>query len=129
MQARARRWATLGVVGMVAFLWTAPAEAVFPGAKGRMSGQICVAVGTPQCLMDLRFSPDGSKVVGVRAATQTSGSAIWVANSDGTSARQLVAPDYGDDDPTWAPDGRSVLFVRVVRVDHRCVGNGGSVTN
>ena len=94
-----------------------------------MSGQICVTAGTPQCLMDLRFSPDGSQVVGVRAATETSGSAIWVANSDGTSARQLVAPDYGDHDPTWAPDGRSVLFVRVVRVDHRCVGNGGSVTN
>ena len=38
-------------------------------------------------------------------------SEIWVANSDGTNARAMTAGKKNDTDPSFSPDGKTLLFV------------------
>ena len=65
-------------------------------------------------ISEIVFSPDGTKA----AFTDLNTGALWVANADGTSARQITTPvrqtnnysaDFG---PTWSPDGSTVFFSR-----------------
>lgn len=37
-------------------------------------------------------------------------SAIWIANSDGTNARQLTSGAWRDANPRWSPDGSHIAF-------------------
>lgn len=37
-------------------------------------------------------------------------SAIWVANSDGSNARQLTSGTWKDSNPRWSPDGTRIAF-------------------
>ena len=37
-------------------------------------------------------------------------SAIWVANADGTNARQLTSGIHRDSNPRWSPDGSRIAF-------------------
>jgi Tol biopolymer transport system component len=36
--------------------------------------------------------------------------AVWIMNDDGSGARSLTLPSDGAFDPSWAPDGKRVLF-------------------
>src|SRR5262245_29475043 len=58
------------------------------------------------------WSPNGSQI----AYTQTvepSNSEIFVANKDGSGARNLTkAPGYDDDSAVWSPDGAKIAFTR-----------------
>jgi Tol biopolymer transport system component/DNA-binding winged helix-turn-helix (wHTH) protein len=59
---------------------------------------------------DPAFSPDGNRIA---YASARSGKAaeIWVANSDGSSARRLVeGPGRWQTSPQWSPDGRRIAF-------------------
>ena len=62
-----------------------------------------------------QMSPDGSQVVYQvtsildpkknRTSTQ-----IWIANVDGSNARQLTRSGKADSNPRWSPDGKKILF-------------------
>jgi Tol biopolymer transport system component len=68
---------------------------------------------------DPAWSPDGRLVAYSRAeATGLSckgcPSSLWVANADGSHARQLTHPAFCtfDTGPSWSPDGSSILVAR-----------------
>jgi Tol biopolymer transport system component len=65
------------------------------------------------------WSPDGRLVAYARAAAtglscKGCPSSLWVANADGSHPRQLTHPGdcTFDADPSWSPDGGSILFAR-----------------
>jgi len=58
---------------------------------------------------DLRFSPDGSHMVGNVAGT------LFVANADGTDPRAVV--QAGASFPIWSPTGKRVAYMRVIDID------------
>ena len=70
-----------------------------------------VVVNTP------RWSPDGREVT--FDGNDASGSQIWIANADGTGARQLTETPSGCPNrtcteginPDWSPDGKSIAYV------------------
>src|SRR5262249_40538377 len=41
---------------------------------------------------------------------------LWLANADGSDARELTAAGEGIADPQFAPGGQSIVFVRDARV-------------
>ena len=69
------------------------------------------------------LSPDGSRIAYIRwAATghacEGCPSELWVMNADGSHARRLTAPGVKnatgnwDSNPSWSPDGKSIMFDR-----------------
>src|SRR4051794_26059149 len=64
---------------------------------------------------DVVLSPDGVKVA--FTVTQPDGEAnrnrasIWVANTDGSDARQVTSGTKKDSAPVWSPDGTKIAFV------------------
>lgn len=69
---------------------------------------------SPSQFLDLEpsVSPDGTKIAFIRNAANGSGAAVFVMNSDGSSAQALTNGQYSDFDVSWAPDGSSLLFSR-----------------
>jgi dipeptidyl aminopeptidase/acylaminoacyl peptidase len=64
---------------------------------------------------DPRFSPDGRYVAFVRVTVDRAGNryrrAIWLAPTDGTTARRLTAGAKSDTSPRWNPDSWRLAFV------------------
>ena len=59
---------------------------------------------------DPQFSPDGNRIAYVSPG-EGSDSAIWVANSDGSSPVQLTERvNRGHGSPCWSPDGRWLAY-------------------
>jgi Tol biopolymer transport system component len=63
------------------------------------------------------WSPDGKRIAFVRSTgntigPQTLGTEIWVMNADGKHKRRLTHNRLVDENPTWSPDGRRILFAR-----------------
>ncbi|MDZ4774616.1 MAG: hypothetical protein SGI72_15925, partial [Planctomycetota bacterium] len=60
------------------------------------------------------LSPDGTKMVFTLKRQDleagTSKSEIWLANIDGSSARALTSSKKADASPTFAPDGKTIVF-------------------
>lgn len=66
-----------------------------------------------------RWSPDGALVVfasnrahyeGASRDTGTPDLDLWLMRADGTGKRRLTRDPANDTDPTWASDGRSIVF-------------------
>lgn len=59
------------------------------------------------------WSPDGSRIA-FAGPSGNGGSAIFIANADGTGNRQLSLPDrfVVDDWPAWSHDGSRIVFAR-----------------
>ena len=66
-----------------------------------------------------RWSPDGKQIVFEREhffEANRSVSSIWIMDTDGTDLRKLTHPIQGseaDDYPSFSPDGKQILFVRL----------------
>jgi TolB protein len=57
-------------------------------------------------------SPDGSKVVWVRQQPGGAGTEeLWVADIDGSNARQITSNTWLDTDPAFSPDGHRIAYV------------------
>jgi Tol biopolymer transport system component len=57
------------------------------------------------------YSPDGSKIAfSASRATSTSTFEIYVMNADGTDPRMVFGDRAISASPTWAPDGKSIVF-------------------
>jgi eukaryotic-like serine/threonine-protein kinase len=59
------------------------------------------------------FSPDGSRLAFTRTVQEgpTQRTAIFVANADGSNARQLARTEVGAVHPRWSPDGKQFAVV------------------
>jgi Tol biopolymer transport system component/serine/threonine protein kinase len=60
---------------------------------------------------DVRFSPDGRKLLFTSTRSGTGGvPEIWVADADGSNPQQLTRGPGRQGSPYWSPDGRRVAF-------------------
>jgi dipeptidyl aminopeptidase/acylaminoacyl peptidase len=66
-------------------------------------------------LSDPRVSPDGQRIAYVLRSTDMEANRgrtdLWLVNADGSGARQLTSHPDADNQPVWAPDGRSLFFL------------------
>ncbi|MDP9317927.1 MAG: hypothetical protein M3O94_02405, partial [Actinomycetota bacterium] len=73
------------------------------------------------------WAPDGSKIVFER--DDTSGCSIQISNPDGSGIVDLTGARSGcEQDPSFTPDGRRILFVRNQRAIWRMNLTGGART-
>lgn len=75
----------------------------------------------PMYVLQARWSPDGTRIA---FAGQEPGKPyrVYVIPAVGGSAEQLVSGDHGGLDPTWSPDGNSLLFGRHPSLDRPLAG-------
>ncbi len=64
--------------------------------------------GGSQVLGGATFSPDGKRIA--FASNRSGNSEIWVANADGTGARQLTSTRSSNTAPAWSPTGQEIAF-------------------
>jgi Tol biopolymer transport system component len=65
---------------------------------------------------DPEWAPDGTRIAYTRSDNY--GTAIWVANADGSEARQVSRAEGGSDfRATWTPDGGWLVFGTIRRED------------
>ncbi len=62
---------------------------------------------------EARWSPDGKRVA------YTTGGQLWIANADGSGARQLTSLSGGASGQVWSPTGDRIAFVSAVYPDCR----------
>jgi class 3 adenylate cyclase len=55
------------------------------------------------------WSPEGTMIAFTRRDSQNV-SHVWVMSADGTDLRQLSTPSVGGANPTWSPDGKTIVF-------------------
>ena len=80
--------------------------------------------GSPRKVVDnisspVGFSPDGKQIAFVRSETQPGGSALIIANADGTEERQVAARKGGPNrfgnlfygGVAWSPDGKRIATI------------------
>lgn len=77
---------------------------------------ISLPPGLPQAV-DASYAPDGQRIA-VSAHTDSASaqnSALVVANADGSNPRKITSEaGLGARSPQWSPDGRQLVFVRIV---------------
>jgi Tol biopolymer transport system component len=102
-----------------------PAWATFPGGNGLIAFTRTTAAGSSIAVVDPdrsgfrtlienaaqpAWSADGQSIAFVRKSVQGD-SDIFIANADGSGARELVIPGHDETEPTWSPDGKQLAFV------------------
>lgn len=80
---------------------------IFVQAPG---GQATAVVRSGRMATGIAFSPDGKRIAYSLADGESA--QVWVANSDGTGAKQLTkTPYFINSSPSWSPDGARLAFV------------------
>ena len=82
-----------------------------------MSGGDVVHLVTDPMAAALAWSPDRSRIAFHSAAAGDTD--IYIANADGTDARQLTGGPHREAWPAWSPDGTRLLFERIFGPDRR----------
>lgn len=133
---RLLRRTALPAFGLAALLAAAPAQAAFPGVPGPIAYS-SVLIGesgdsggllahgprkkdaSHQLTASVRddnpaYSPDGRLIVfeGNRDPGATSGSHVYLMQSDGSDVKQLTSGSFYDSDPSFSADGKTVVFDR-----------------
>jgi Tol biopolymer transport system component len=119
----------IAIVGLVLGVLTAPAQAAFPGANGKIAYQsdrdgnneIYTIAGdlSPASITrltnnssldsDPAWSPDGTKLAFV--SNRDGGNVeIYRMNADGSGQTRLTTSPAYDADPAWSPDGNQIVF-------------------
>ena len=57
------------------------------------------------------FSRDGSKIAFTRNVNGLARTDLWIANADGSNARELAKTDIAASHPRWSPDGTQIAVV------------------
>ena len=94
------------------------------GIQNRELYRMPVLGGSPRKVVDnisgpIGFSPDGKQIAFVRGAARPGGSALLIANADGTEERQVAAREGGPNrfgnffygGVAWSPDGKRIATV------------------
>jgi Tol biopolymer transport system component len=113
------------VLTLTFLLAAATAQAAFPGSNGAIAYMEFVPGGSgPDQILsvdppnlnptpivndgeDVAWSPDGRRIAFARL---TDAFHVWIANSDGTAARQVTFGSGGQGEPSWSPDGHHIVF-------------------
>lgn len=116
----ARQMSFPGGAGQIAFTRSSVLYTVNPDGSGAR------AVKVPQNVrpFDPAWSADGLWLTYVTFG-------IWIQKRDGTGAKQLTK-DTNDSNPTWAPDGKRIAFVRQIGSRARLLlmsADGTGITN
>ena len=123
--------AVLAIAAMLVAL-AGPARATYPGKNGRIafvgftdSGDIFTMNPDGSDVQQLTFlgpgdlayweswSADGKQIVFTEYLAPDFHGQLWIMNADGSNQHLLLSePDYSDDQPSFSPDGRQVVFTR-----------------
>ncbi|RPI21731.1 MAG: hypothetical protein EHM61_24030 [Acidobacteria bacterium] len=75
----------------------------------KISGSPIRFLSSTRSDFDPAYSPDGLRIA--FGSDQSGGSGIWVAEADGSNAREVFArEDWATYHPEWSPDGRQLVF-------------------
>ncbi|HET8773125.1 MAG TPA: protein kinase [Thermoanaerobaculia bacterium] len=85
-----------------------------PGQRGEL-WRVPVVGGEARKLIDdavsADFSRDGTQIAFTRNAGGLARTDLYIANADGSNARELAKTDIGAAHPRWSPDGKTIAVV------------------
>lgn len=79
------------------------------GADGSRARRLTRGAGH---IRGLAWSPDGARIVVVRAPPSGAGSSLWIVDVRTRGLRRLTS-GFTDLEPSWSPDGRTIAFLRI----------------
>ncbi len=74
------------------------------------SGKRLKSIGHPGSLFDFALSPDENRVAFRRVDLQAGNHDLWILDLVRSTESRFTFTSGLDDDPVWAPDGKSLLF-------------------
>ena len=110
-----RRIAVAAILSLVLLTLTAAAQqepGTVPASKDRLTATDIFNI---QYAQDPQISPDGKKIVYVRAFSDIMSdrnySNLWTINPDGSDNRPLTTGSHQDNSPRWSPDGTRLAYI------------------